>query len=104
MRPQNTAAVHRGPVPPEDAARAAGPPPAGPAAVRGRPAPGRYPGCRRQHFAAGRRRAAHRHPEGSVGSGLRRAAEAATAATMGRAGGAPVQEHQDVDDGTAGQT
>lgn len=101
MRPQNTAAVHRGPVPPEDAARAAGPPPAGPAAVRGRPAPGRHPGGGRQHLAAGRRRAAHRRPEGPVDPGLRRAA---AAAAMARAAGAPGQEHQDVDDGTAGQT
>lgn len=102
----HAAPVHRGPVPAEDAARAARPPPAGPAAVRGRAAHGRYPVGRRQHPVR-RLRAAHRphrRAAGATGPGLRPAAAAASAAGTCRGRDVPAaQDHQNVDDGTTGQ-
>lgn len=102
----HAAPVHRGPVPAEDAARAARTPPAGPAAVCERAAHGRHPVGRRQHPVWRLRAAISRHlrAAGAAGPGLRPAATAASAAgTCGGRDVPPAQDHQNVNDGTTGQ-
>lgn len=98
-----TAAVHRRPLRPENAARADGPPAAGPAPVRRRRASGRDLGGRCEHLAGRRWRrrwlqAADRDPEGAQVQRLR-----PTACPTAESTREPGQNHQDVDDGTTGQ-
>lgn len=102
----HAAPVHRGPIPAEDAARAARTPPAGPAAVCERATHGRHPVGRRQHPVWRLRAAISRYlrAAGAAGPGLRPAATAASAAgTCHGRDVPPAQDHQNVNDGTTGQ-